>query len=678
MKYKLPLIEWITTKGTGPRVGQLVAFGKNLANFIYDTGIRNEKHLRLPNGDEVHVSILYDTAYIHVVTGGGLHAFLIHPATRTYPNGWRVPSGETDRIYDINRYDPPMTSSVHNSLPLPYNEKRNAILTYSNGSAEKLDRDQDLHSGNQFAFLEENVISWWHSPHGDAPLAVVKNGFSSSSGKQTPFLYEFDTILFYIDGTYLRYFHPTIFVNGVPKMFISDSIAGIYPISLTKMIVAITNFHRIKIIAVDLETATEYATTYSGGTYVISKSVNYKYPSRWPVRFNKSGTEFSTITYELEEGDTTNYFVRINTFTMSIIEDESAFGYAVNITGPATKDFGINITTTSSTVGGHSPGGVAVIDAPDPGIQEVGSETVHATWDITSRFNNGTKIPLALSYDNDELLVAYQEFSSSVFTEDRSFSAAESDSSLTAEYNETFTTRRHMLFYINDNVICDVDYSAVTTEARTWHFVSSLSYANGDRGYVDVEKTSHNFNTQLNVIYINIALKLVFVKIQPVVSDGYVHTTLDGSTGEALYHSEATSHEDVIIYRALNNTTEHFYENTVVSPDTVVTDRDADAVDLYTAYTFSYGDSSYNIQTSADQVENVFNWLAQSSVTGLSIGCAVSVDEKNNRYYIMSLRFEDFDMEIDETLNDSNLAGFDALIESIGVGDKWLFPIGLM
>lgn len=115
----------------------------------------------------------------------GRHGVLLHPFSEEAPYGWVKVAGirqEKTDVFRLHRtidgtgtyYPEDQPGEFSHSL-IKFKEDTQDITSVSN--------DKDLFCGNQFAVLRENgvvkktVVSWWHSPHGDAPLSDYSQTF---------------------------------------------------------------------------------------------------------------------------------------------------------------------------------------------------------------------------------------------------------------------------------------------------------------------------------------------------------------------------------------------------------------------------------------------------------------------------------------------------------------------
>lgn len=183
---KLPLIEWITVKGSGPTVAKWLKWARKRAQFLYTFKPRTQQRVRMGDGTEVWIRIEGSQAYIMVAGGlSTFHHFLFYEKSF---NGGQWPFGYWT-LYKENEQPKTLVKSLPyiigepEELPMDWPVQVNSItqqkFKYTKDESDNeysipdeviVETGKNTRYGNQYRTIGENVYSWWHSGSGDLPV----------------------------------------------------------------------------------------------------------------------------------------------------------------------------------------------------------------------------------------------------------------------------------------------------------------------------------------------------------------------------------------------------------------------------------------------------------------------------------------------------------------------------
>lgn len=455
---------------------------------------------------------LSDGSTVRAVTNDGIHvieidrqavgwqsalavAFLVHPHSDAAPNGWWWTSAEaTEREVQDDLYYPRHSFYSDEGVDTDfwwetYNRPHALIAVNQEQQRCKLIRDRDMWYGNQTVYSTSGVVwSWWHSPHGDAPLTVPA-GFPGRA-RHVPYLSggALRVIVNYDDDPAweLATITPVIFrdsqlVWSYADDDISDQeneidaddsaiIGGVYPVSGDRiLVIVITN---------QAKTATLYDVRVhppdlSTKTTVWTVTVTDANALRWPWRFSPDGDECSTIVQYARTASSVPYpAYKIWTLTIGYNSETDAF----SASKAESADYFVRYTVTSET--------------DQSGYVYLGI----GTWDIAGSNSNVVdetynQVPLALAYrDTGERVIAWLDSAGTASEGDLTYSyTGESvpggkEGTASESITGSGTTRRRILINDFEHVLIDHTYASssstdetLTVEEQTYSTESELT-----------------------------------------------------------------------------------------------------------------------------------------------------------------------------------------------------------
>lgn len=403
---------------------------------------------------------LSDGSIIRVVTNSGIHiieidcraasapsgsivVFALHPHSDSAPQGWwfpteeataRVAMDEVEEEYYYPRHSYYSDEGVDTNFWWDIYHRPHASLTVNPQEQRcTLVMDRDIWFGNQTVYAKSGgaVWSWWHSPHGDAPLVYRSDDPTwHLRARHTPYLSGgLKVVVHYDPGppaiAEFATITPCVFRNSQWVWSYSDDnigdfsnaitandsaiIGGVYPVTADRiLVVVLTNAAR----TATLWDVTVHPPDLSTKTSVWTATVDDENTSamRWPWRFHPDGTECSTIvayTLDSPAGGGAKYTeYKIWTLTISYNEGTDAFSVSkAESEAYYLKYKNDNVLSQSGFV-----------------VSGVGTWT--ASYSTDSSVSDGfNQIPFALAYaENGTRVTAWIDAASTVYTQSSSSS----------------------------------------------------------------------------------------------------------------------------------------------------------------------------------------------------------------------------------------------------------------
>lgn len=389
---------------------------------------------------------LSDGSTVRAVTNDGIHiieidrqavgwqdalavAFLVHPHSDSAPNGWWFPTEEATAREAMGGYYYPKHSFYSNSGINTnfwwgrYHRPHALIAVNQKQQRCKLIRDRNMWYGNQTVYSTSGAVwSWWHSPHGDAPLTVPAG--LPDRARHVPYLSggALKVIVNYDEDPSWRVatITPVVFRDSQLVWSYSDShiedfsnaitaddsaiIGGVYPVAGDRiLVIVITN---------SAKTATLYDVrvhppSSSTKTLIWTVTVTDANALRWPWRFSPDGDECSTIVQYARTASSVPYpAYKIWTLTIGYDAEADTFSASKAESADYFIRYVVDVSTTES---GYVYLGIG-------------------TWDVSGSSSIAMdasyyQIPLALAYrDNGERVIAWLDLSGTAVSSSATFS----------------------------------------------------------------------------------------------------------------------------------------------------------------------------------------------------------------------------------------------------------------
>jgi len=648
---------------------------------------------------------LSDGSIIRVVTNSGIHVieidcraasapsarsivFALHPHSDSAPQGWwfpteeataRVAMDEVEEEYYYPRHSYYSDEGVDTNFWWDIYHRPHASLTVNPQEQRcTLVMDRDIWFGNQTVYAKSGgaVWSWWHSPHGDAPLYAL-GGDATYRARHTPYLAggTLQVVVYYDPGpptiVATATITPCVFRNSQWVWSYSDDdigdfdneitaddsavIGGVYPVTADRiLVVVLTNAAR----TATLWDVTVHPPDLSTKTSIWTATVGDENTSamRWPWRFHPDGTECSTIvayTKDSPAGGGARYTeYKIWTLSISYNEESGTFSASKSESGAYyIRHVG---TVTSEASGTLVYPGYGTMTSS--GSQDWVVDATHA------------EIPLACAYNPDgELVVAWLNVAGTTIT---SSSTGEYSGAAPGDYSDggssdSSTTTTAAI------IIGGVSYalSAVETTSTSSQSQEVLYSGNASRSS---EGESSSSGTNKRVLFLDVLTKTLVLYANNAVSigsssmsaswppgiSGPMEATVSGSTtfngGDYLWYL------DDLIFAAPVET------EVTASPYNV----DYPYINPPTAHSSSH--TSYTYIQYPDQ-----------SQLSIDMGFGMALDQ-NGEFFILSYDCLERDVNLGGEIttlarqsgNYSNIPGLAAALTFDG-DNKLLFPLGI-
>lgn len=600
--------------------------------------------------------------------------FIVHPHADSAPNGWWWPTSETTARAVMAGYYYPKHSyyslaGVNTNFWWKAWNRPNAMLV-ANPTGCVLIRDQDLWCGNQAVTSPDGTVwSWWHSPHGDAPLYVQAGGEILYRAWHTPYgVSPLQVTVYYDSPTWkTAVLTPCVFRDSTLVWSYSDSdlsneinaitsddqalIGGVYPVTASRiLVVVLTNAARTATLW-DVHLSPPSGSTKTSVWTATVGTANTA-AMRWPWRFKPDGTECSTIvayTLDSPAGGGVKYTeYKIWTLTISYNEGTDAFS-ASKSEGEADY-LQYQYESSRSWDGGYGPG---TYSSSHSGSGEIVAD--HA------------RIPLALAYDAKGIRqIAWVDYTDSAIASSGSstlvIEAGTGDMSKNGASSGTSTEIRTLTIGGWSYPLRAVSYSTNSEESR---------YAGASASWSQ-ESSVTDTGIRRRVLYLDVATKTVLAY-----SD---HSTVNYSLSES---AEWPGGSGSLVMSTVGGSTTYTKGNHLWYGETRLVDE---PVELAIApeprlVGFPYIDNPPSWSGSESGTTDSYELTPDQSALSFDLGFGMAIDQ--NGFFLFSYEIKARDASMGGTLipldrktgAHSNIPGFQA---ALAFGENpLLFPLGL-
>lgn len=655
---------------------------------------------------------LSDGSIIRVVTNSGIHVieidcraasepsgrsivFALHPHSDTAPQGWWFPTEETtvrvamdegEEEYYYPRHSYYSDGGINTNFWWETYHRPHASLTVNTQEQRcTLVMDRDIWFGNQTVYAKSGgaVWSWWHSPHGDAPLVYRSDDPTwHLRARHTPYLSGgLKVVVHYDPGppaiAEFATITPCVFRNSQWVWSYSDNdigdfgnsitandsaiIGGVYPVTADRiLVVVLTNAAR----TATLWDVTVHPPNLSTKTSVWTATVGNENTAamRWPWRFHPDGTECSTIvayTKNSPSGGGAKY-TEYKIWTLEISQDAEtgAFSASTSDSGAYYLKYG---NSSAQSQGGFVVSGVG-------------------TWShshsndrfVSDGFN---QIPFALAYaENGNRIIAWLDVGNTVYaqTDSLEYSGSIGPGGLTGSCSSSNSSSGTS----NTKIVIGGYQYSLLSQSYSDSSSTEETLVPGEQTYSASHESVYPMKSK-GIIFIDVisrSLILYSTSIEAATSSGSLSATWEypGPSEVETTATGSTIHQNGDFL---------WYVDDVIFADGVESEVMAESSIMTAPNTF---EQTHTVPQSITETNYFYDLYPDQSHLSIDMGFGMAMDQSG--FFIFSYDCKEREVSLGASTmtlarkagNHSNIPGFDQSLAIAFEGEnKLLFPLGV-